>query len=84
MSFKHIVLGLALAGLTGPALAASCPKDMKAVDAALKTASLSEADMAKVKKLRAEGEELHNSGKHKESVEALHEALEILGVKEQQ
>ncbi len=82
MSFKHIALALALSSLSVPALAASCPKDMKRVDAALETASLSEADLTKVKKLRADGEKLHNEGKHTESVEALHEALDILGVKE--
>ena len=74
------VLCLAVAA---PAFANSCPKDMAAIDEALaKNPQLSEADMAEVKRLRAEGEELHNAGKHAESEEALHEAAELLGIEE--
>lgn len=63
-----------------PAFAGSCPKDMKAVDAALaENPSLSAEDMSRVKELRAEGEKLHKSGKHADSVAALHEALKLLG-----
>ena len=54
---------------------------MSAIDEALaKNPQLSEADLAEVKRLRAEGEELHNAGKHAESEEALHEAAELLGI----
>jgi hypothetical protein len=70
---------LSLAG--GYALANSCPKEMKAIDAALPTANLSEAQMSEVKKLRAEGETLHKSGNHAESMAALTKAKAILGVK---
>ena len=66
--------------MTGPVFAGSCPKDMKAIDAALATATLSDEDRAKVMSLREQGEALHSSGSHKESVEALHEALKMLGV----
>lgn len=78
---KKIVSAAALVFvLTSPAGAFHCPKDMAAIDAALPSASLSEADMAKVKELRAKGEELHNAGKHKESVEVLGEAKKLLGI----
>lgn len=74
-----------LAGLlfaAGSALAMHCPKDMKEIDDALaKNPKLSEAQMADVKKYRAEGEELHKAGKHKESVESLDKAKNILGLK---
>jgi hypothetical protein len=36
--------------------------------------------MAKVKELRAKGEELHSAGDHQESIETLAEAKEILGI----
>jgi hypothetical protein len=74
-----------LAGLlfaAGSALAMHCPKDMKEIDDALaKNPKLTQAQMADVKKYRAEGEELHKAGKHKESVESLDKAKNILGIK---
>ena len=73
--------GVLLAVLSLPAFAASCPKDMKKVDAALAdNPSISAADMAMVKELRASGEAKHKSGDHAGSVEDLHKALDILGV----
>ena len=47
-----------------------CPADMRAIDEALE----------RVQTLRAEGEELHNAGKHQESVDVLAEAKQILGI----
>jgi len=74
-----------LAGLlfaAGSALAMHCPKDMKEIDDALaKNPKLTQAQVADVKKYRAEGEELHKAGKHKESVESLDKAKNILGIK---
>lgn len=46
-----------------------------------KKPAISETQDAEVKKLRAEGETLHEQGKHKEALEALHKALEILDAK---
>lgn len=80
---KHFFATLAVvavAGLSLPALAGQCPRDMKQIDAALSSASLSAADMAKVKELRAKGEALHKAGTHKESVDALAEAKKLLGI----
>ena len=54
--------------------------DMAKIDEAMQTASLSEAEMAEVKDLRAKGEELHKSGDHAASVETLAKAKEMLGV----
>jgi len=73
-------LFVALAFAASSAFAAHCPKDMKAIDAALPKAKLSADQMAEVKKLRAEGETLHKAGKHKESVETLGRAMDILGI----
>lgn len=74
-----------LAGLflvAGNAMAEHCPVDMKKIDAALAAKpNLSAQQLNDVKKLRAEGEALHNSGKHKESVDTLAKALKILEAK---
>jgi hypothetical protein len=77
---KQLVLALVLALSSSVALAGSCPKEMKAIDAALPNAKLSDAQMGEVKKLRAEGEALHKGGKHKESMEALGKAKKVLGM----
>ena len=44
------------------------------------SAKLSDADSAKVKALRDEGEKFHKAGKHDESMKALGEAKKILGI----
>lgn len=63
------------------AWAMHCPQDMAKIDAALaKQPSLSKEDMARVKKLRTEGEKLHKAGKHEESVATLAEAMKILNI----
>jgi len=77
---KTTLLAIALAFTAGAALANSCPMDMKAIDAKLAmNPKLSEADAAKVKKLRADGEAAHKAGKHDESVKLLGEAKKMLG-----
>jgi hypothetical protein len=74
-------VALALALSSGAVLAGECPADMKKIDAALASnPSLDSSQMAKVKELRAAGELLHKSGKHGESVDALREAMQILGI----
>ena len=61
--------------------AGSCPILMKEVDSKLATAKeLSEKQVAEIEKLRKEGEEAHNMGKHKESVKLLQEALTKLNI----
>jgi hypothetical protein len=74
------VIGL-IAGVSAPAFAFSCPKDMKAIDAALAAKpSLSAEQMKKVKTLRSQGEAEHKAGKHQASLDHLHEAMAILGI----
>lgn len=76
-----IAIALALAGASTFALAGSCPNEMKAIDAKLATQpKLSEADAAKVKKLRADGEAAHKAGKHDESMKLLGEAKKLLAI----
>ncbi|MBE9639923.1 hypothetical protein [Salipiger mangrovisoli] len=72
-----VVLGLAAT----PALAFHCPADMAKIDAALAAGpTISEADLAKVKQLRADGEQFHAAGQHQQSVDTLAEAMRILGI----
>ena len=79
---KRIAMAAALSlALAGPAFASQCPKQMAAIDEALaKSPQLSEADLAEVKRLRAEGEELHKAGNHEQSEQALGQAQKILGI----
>ena len=77
---KRIIAAAALSLLALPALAYQCPADMAAIDEAMASVSLSEADMARVQELRARGEELHASGDHQASVDALAEAKMLLGI----
>ncbi|HEX5094077.1 MAG TPA: hypothetical protein VFV84_15445 [Burkholderiales bacterium] len=78
---KRFILGTALALFSAAALAFHCPKDMKAIDAALaKHPQLSAEQMSAVKKYRADGEALHKAGKHQESVDTLAKAMKILGI----
>jgi hypothetical protein len=78
---KSALLATALALATGTAVAHNCPNEMKAIDAKLATSpKLADADAAKVKQLRADGEAAHKAGKHDDSMKALGEAKKLLGI----
>ena len=78
---KSFIAAAALTlALSGPAFAFHCPADIAKIDAALQTASLSDADKAKVMELRNEGERLHQAGQHQQSVDTLAQAMQILGI----
>jgi hypothetical protein len=53
---------------------------MKAIDAKLPLVKLEQAQMTKVKELRAKGEQLHKDCKHTESVATLAEAKKLVGL----
>ena len=77
---RPVLAALLLATTTG-AWAFHCPMEMKKIDDALaKQPALSADQMAEVKKLRAEGETLHNAGKHQEALDALGKAEKILNI----
>ncbi|HEU0289806.1 MAG TPA: hypothetical protein VFR39_03535 [Burkholderiales bacterium] len=80
MKIRSIVVAVSLALASSVAFANSCPKEMKAIDAALPNAKLSAAQMTEVKKLRADGESLHKAGKHSESMDALGKAKKLLKI----
>jgi hypothetical protein len=78
---KNALLATALVLAAGTAFAHNCPNEMKAIDAKLATnPQLADADAAKVKQLRADGEAAHKAGKHDDSMKALGEAKKILGI----
>ena len=81
MTLRTLVAVAALAA-SGSAFAFHCPADMAKIDAALaKNPKLTDAQMADVKKSRADGEALHRAGKHQESVDTFAKAMKILDVK---
>ena len=80
MKIRTTLAAVALVLASGAAYAHNCPNEWKAIDAALPKAKLSEAQMAEVKKYRAEGEKLHKEGKHSESMAALGKAKTILKI----
>ena len=68
--------------LAVPVYAFQCPGDVAKIDAALKAGTnLSMEQLAEVKKLRDEGEGLHKSGKHGDSVATLGKAKKLLNIK---
>jgi hypothetical protein len=80
---KRIAVLAALLAMTWatPALANECPLDLKEIDKKLATGTtLNAEDLGKVKKWRAEGEEFHNAGKHKEALDVLDKAKALLGI----
>ena len=77
---KSLALSIALALAASTAFAHNCPNEWKAIDAALPKAQLDAKQMAEVKKLRAEGEQLHKDGKHSESMATLGKAKKILKI----
>ena len=78
---KIVMILLSSFLITSYANAGSCPILIKKVDAKLATAKeLSEKQMTEIEKLRKEGEEAHNTSKHKESVKLLQEALAKLNI----
>jgi len=79
---RYVPVAAALMLFASAAFAFHCPADMKKIDDAMaKNPKLTEAQMADVKKYRAEGETLHKAGKHQESVNTLAKAMAILNIK---
>ncbi len=78
----HFSLAAASMLFTTAAFAFHCPADMKKIDDAMaKKPKLTDAQMAEVKKYRAEGETLHKAGKHPEAIATLAKAMAMLNIK---
>ena len=81
MKIQHFIVMISLLIFSSSAFAYRCVIDKRKIDEALsKQPAINEVQAQEIRKLRAEGEALHNRGKHKESIEMLHKALEMLGV----
>lgn len=79
---KTVLAAFLTVAFAAPAFANSCPKHMASIDAALaKNPNMSAQQLAEVKQLRSQGEELHKAGKHSESMAALSKAEGMLGIK---
>ena len=59
-----------------------CGADLKAIDAAIVKAKLSDADMATVKAARAKAGELHKAGKEEECEKTVTSAQKLLGIRD--
>ncbi|MCH7929133.1 MAG: hypothetical protein IIA01_01365 [Proteobacteria bacterium] len=75
---RTIAVAAALMLFAAPANAFYCPKQGKAIDAALASASLSADQKAEVTKLRDQGLALHGSGDHTGAVKSLAAATRII------
>ena len=75
---RTLLAAVAVVAFSAPALAFHCPADVKAIDAALPTSSLGDAQKAEVTELRNQGEAQHNAGNHKEAVDTLAKAMRMI------
>jgi hypothetical protein len=78
---KTLVLLVSMFLVTSTAYAKVCPKLWAQFDADVKTTKAKADDVKKAKKLRADGEKLHNDKTHDKSEAALREALKLIGSK---
>jgi len=79
---RTLALGVSLLFAAGAAYAAHCPTHGKAIDEALaKNPKLTEAQMKEVKELKKKGDDAHKAGNHKEAMESMHKAMDMLGLK---
>jgi len=75
---KTLLAGATLMLLAAPALAAHCPADAKAIEAALSKSSLGAAQKAEITALKDQGMAAHNAGNHRESEAMLADAMRRL------
>jgi hypothetical protein len=61
-----------------PAMAAHCPADIAAINAALETVSLGSDVQGQVEALRDQGQALHDAGDHAASQRTLAEAMRLI------
>lgn len=80
---RRLFVFLTAALISLPLWAMHCPQDMAKIDAQLQSDPPADPEvLAKVQELRAEGEALHKTGDHTESVKVLSEALDLLSASE--
>ena len=79
---KRILITAALlAATSGPALAGHCPRDVAAIDEALSAGtSLTAEQVTQVTEWRNQGAQLHEGSQHGDSLNLLHQAMEMLDI----
>ena len=65
-----------------PAIAGHCSGDINAIDSRLYNVKLSKKQRTRVKALRNKGAALHKKKAHRSSLNALHQAMKILGIRQ--
>jgi|TARA_R110001592_G_scaffold42588_10_gene138260 hypothetical protein len=76
---RRLLVLVAAAVISTPLFAMHCPLDMAKIDERLESNPPTDAAvLEQVQSLRAEGQQLHESGKHAESVKALGQAQSLL------
>jgi hypothetical protein len=77
--FKKTALAAVVLALSAaPALAAHCPADAKAIEAALEKSTLSSAEKAEITALKDEGMKQHAAGDHRGAEATLAQAMRQL------
>lgn len=75
-----IFTAVTLLVMSTSAFADECPILMTEIDTILATETHSSVEIIeKIQHHRAEGEKLHNAGKHEDAIHELSEALEVIG-----
>jgi protein involved in temperature-dependent protein secretion len=78
---KRILLAAVVVAFASPAFANNCPNDIKAIDAALQSASVDASKKSQAKQLRDQADAAHKSGNHAASMKAAADAKMLLGIK---
>jgi hypothetical protein len=78
---KPILIAAVALAFASPAFANNCPNEIKAIDAALQSASLDSAKKAQATKLRNDADAAHKAGNHAASMKAAGDAKKVLGIK---
>lgn len=78
---KRILAAAVVLAFASPALANNCPNEIKAIDAALQSASVDAAKKQQATKLRNDADAAHKAGNHAASMKAAGEAKQLLGIK---
>jgi hypothetical protein len=78
---KRILLAAVVVAFASPAFANNCPNEIKAIDAALQTASVDASKKAQAKQLRDQSDAAHKAGNHAASMKAAADAKMLLGIK---
>ena len=75
---RALIAAAVVVAVASPAAAFYCPKNVKAIDAALSKARLNADQKAKVQGLRDRGNAQHKAGNHRAAVKRLAGAVRII------